>query len=379
MPWQNQGGGGGPWGSGGGGQGPWGRGPGGQRPPDFEELLRRGQDRMKRFVPGGVGGGRNFMFIAIIGLLVWLVWGGLYTVQPDELGVPLIFGKAQDPTLPGWHWNFPAPIGHVEKPKVTVVNRTEVGLRSSASGSAPSDLLAESLMLTGDENIIDIQFTVQWLIDRDNVFLYLFNIRDPEATIKNVSEAAMREIVGQTPFEYALTRGRAEIADRTHELIQSILNSYGAGIIVTEVALQKVDPPLAVVESFRDVQAARADQVRAVNDAQGYYNQVTQRAQGEAQQIIKEAEAYKEQKIAVATGDAQRFLSVYDEYVLSKDVTRRRIYLETMERVMRGMEKVLIEGSVGAGAVPYLPLNELLRRPPQAGQRAPEPAQGASQ
>ena len=378
MPWQNQSGGGGPWGGGGsGGGGPWGRGPSGQRPPDLEELLRRSQDRMKSYIPGGFGSVRGIIIIALLVITGWMVTG-FYTVQPDEVGIPLIFGKARDKTLPGVHWNAPAPIGHVEKPKVTAINKVEIGGHDSAGGTDAQ--LAESLMLTGDANIIEIQSNVQWQIS--DPYLYLFNIREPDITIKSAAEAALREIVGQTQFEYALQKdGRAEIEDRSKELIQRILDSYGAGIIVTQVALQNVGPPSQVVDAFRDVQAAGADRVTANNEAQKYYNTVTEGAKGQAQQTIKDAEAYKEQKIALATGDAQRFLSVYNQYKLAKEITQRRIYLETMETIMQKMRKILIEPSVGAGAVPYLPLDQLLRQPPPGAPAAPETPNtaGASQ
>ncbi|HUL04853.1 MAG TPA: FtsH protease activity modulator HflK [Candidatus Acidoferrum sp.] len=359
MPWQNQSGGGGPWGGGGGGGGPWGRGPGGQRPPDLEELLRRSQDRMKSYIPGGFGSARGIAIVVILVIAGWMLTG-FYTVQPSEVGVPLIFGKAQPKTEPGFHWNFPAPIGHVEKPEVTAIKRVEIGGR--ADSSVGSDTLpAESLMLTGDENIIEIHFNVQWQIN--DPYLYLFNIDDPDTTVKNVAEAAMREIIGQTQFEYALTAGRQEIEEKSKELIQRTLDTYQAGITVTQVALQSVDPPADVVASFRDVQAARADKENKVNEAQKYFNTVTQDAEGQAQKIIKAAEAYKEQKIAIATGDAQRFLSVYEQYKLDKDITQRRIYLETMEQIMQKMRKILIEPSAGSGTVPYLPLDQLLRQP----------------
>jgi membrane protease subunit HflK len=378
MPWQNQSGGGGPWGGGGGGGGgPWGRGPG-QRPPDLEELLRRSQDRMKSYIPGGFGSARGIAIVVALVIAGWLLTG-VYTVQPSEVGVPLVFGKAQEPTGPGVHWNMPAPIGHVEKPEVTSIKRVEIGGRADSSGVSSDTLRAESLMLTGDENIIDIHFNVQWQIN--DPYLYLFHIRDPDTTIKSVAEAAMREIIGQTQFEYALTAGRQEIEARSKELIQRILDSYGSGIIVTQVALLAVDPPAQVVESFRDVQAARADKEATVNEAQKYFNNITQDAEGRAQKTIKAAEAYKEQKIAIATGDAQRFLSVYQQYKQAKDITERRIYLETMEQIMRNMQKILIEPSAGSGAVPYLPLNELLR-PPQTTGPAPvenPSAGGASQ
>jgi membrane protease subunit HflK len=372
MPWQNQSGGGGPWGGGGGGGGggPWGRGPGGQRPPDLEELLRRSQDRMKSYIPGGFGSARGVAIVIILVVAGWMLTG-FYTVQPSEVGIPLIFGKAQKPTEPGFHWNFPAPVGHVEKPEITSIKRVEIGGR--ADSSVGSDTLpAESLMLTGDENIIDIHFNVQWQIN--DPYLYLFNIDDPDTTVKNVAEAAMREIIGQTQFEYALGVGRGQLEQSSKELIQRTLDSYGAGVTVTQVALQSVDPPADVVASFRDVQAARADKENKVNEAQKYFNQVTQDAEGQAQKTIKAAEAYKEQKIAVATGDAQRFLSVYEQYKLDKDITQRRIYLETMEQIMQKMRKILIEPNAGSGTVPYLPLDQLLRQPQAA---APPPVEGS--
>ena len=372
MPWQDKGGGGGPWG---GGQGPWGRGPGGQRPPDIEEFLRRGQDRFKRLLPGGWGGGRTLLLIIVIVAFIAWVFSGFYRVEPEEQGVAMIFGRWVATTQPGLNYNLPAPIGSVETPKVTRVNRVEVGFRSGLDPGQPGsghDVTPESLMLTGDENIIDIQFVVFWQIK--NAGEYLFGIRDPDETVKNVAESAMREIVGQTAFELARTQGRAEIQQRTLDLMQKILDSYGAGILVTQVEMQKVDPPEDTIAAFRDVQAARADKERAVNEAQAYYNEVTNKAEGEAQRIIKNGEGYKAEKIAIAKGDAARFISVYDQYLLSKDITMRRIYLETMEKVMQGMNKVLVDvpGATGGGAVPYLSLNELIRRG-QARPPAPAP------
>ena len=375
MPWQDKGGGGGPRG---GGQGPWGRGPGGNRPPDIEEFLRRGQDRFKRFLPGGFGSGRSLLFIVIAAIALWLA-SGFYRVEPEEQGVAMIFGRWVATTQPGLNYNLPAPIGSVETPKVTRVNRVEVGFRSGLELGKPGaarDIPAESLMLTGDENIIDIQFVVFWQIKDPGQ--YLFNIRDPDETVKNVAESAMREIIGQTGFELARTQGRAENEQRTLALMQRILDSYGAGIVVSQVEMQKVDPPEATIEAFRDVQAARADKERAVNEAQAYYNEVTKRAEGDAQRIVKDAEGYKAEKIAIAKGDAQRFISVYDQYLLAKDITMRRIYLETMEKVMQGMTKVLLDTPVGTvgGAVPYLPLDELIKRGQPRQALAPAPSTG---
>jgi len=373
MPWQNQGGpwggggsGGGSGGSGGGSGGPWGRpsgggGGGGPRQPDVEEMLRRTQDRLRRILPGGGGGVRGLALVAVAALALWVITG-FYRVDAGEQGVGQFQLRPVSTTLPGLNWNWPTPIGSVETPNVEFNNRVEIGLRSVGDGSEGTsrDVPAESLMLTGDENIIDIQFVVFWKVKDAGAFL--FNVRDPEGTVKNAAEAAMREIVGQSPFERVRTVGRADVQNRTLELIQQILDSYGAGILVTKLELQKIDPPGPVLEAFRDVQAARADKERLVNEAQAYYNEITERAEGQSQQIIKGAEAYREEKIAIATGDAARFISIYNEYQDDADITIRRIYLETMERIMGDVDKVLIDNRLGGtGAVPYLSLNELVR------------------
>jgi modulator of FtsH protease HflK len=366
MPWNNQGGG-GPWGGGGGGPNtPWGRGGGfgGNRPPDLEELLRKSQDRFRRVLPGGVfGSGRGLVLVLLAVLLIWFAFG-MYRVQPEEQGVELVFGRWTETTPPGLHYNWPAPIGQVEKPKVTRVNRVEVGFRTSydnTRSSSTREVNQESLMLTGDENIIDIKFVVFWVINDAGKFL--FHIRNPEETVKSAAESAMREIIGKTAFEFARTQGRANIEAEARQLIQSILDQYGAGIQITQVETQGVDPPASVIEAFRDVQAARADKERAINEAQAYYNEVTQKAAGTAERVVKEAEAYKLEKIAIAEGEAQRFVALYDQYALARDVTRRRLYLETMERVLADMNKVLVEsGATASGTVPYLPLTELLNR-----------------
>jgi modulator of FtsH protease HflK len=362
MAWNPQGG--GPWGGGGGGgQGPWGRGPsGGPRPPDIEEMIKRGQDSFKRFLPVGMGAGKGLIVAVIAVAGLWLA-SGFYSVQPEEQGVQLMFGKYDSFTGPGLHWWPPSPIGEVALPNVTRVNRTQVGFRASTPGqrsSANRAVPQESLMLTGDENIIDVQSVTFWVIKEAGNFL--FNIRNPDGTVKDASEAALREIIGKNEFEFARTQGRVRIETEAKDLIQSILDDYGAGIEVTDVQLQKIDPPGIVLDAFRDVQAARADKERAVNEATAYFNENLQKAEGESQRIIKGAEGYREQKIAVASGESQRFLSVYKEYLNEKDITTRRIYLETMKTIMEGMDKILIDSNVGgSGVVPYLPLNELTR------------------
>lgn len=365
MLWTTQGGGGG-W-QGGGGQAPWGRGSGGLGTPDLEELLRRGQDRFKRLFPGKGRGWRGFIILILVALAIWLA-SGFYRVQPDEQGVVLRFGEWVATTSPGLNYHLPAPIETVMTPKVTKINRVEVGFMSNPDvrGGVARPIPGESLMLTGDENIVDVNFTVFWVIK--DAGQYLFNVRNPEGTVKAVAESAMREIMGKTLIARAFAEGRAKIEQETFELIQLTLDDYGAGIQIAQVELQRVDPPDAVIDAFRDVQRAKADEQRAINEAEAYERDILPRARGEAERILQQAEAYREQIVAAADGDAQRFIAVYDEYLMAKDVTRKRIYLETMEEILSGMNKVIIDSNAQStqGVVPYLPLPELQRK--QGGQ-----------
>jgi membrane protease subunit HflK len=369
MPWNSQGGG---W-QGGGGPGPWGGRPGGgQQPPDLEELLRRSQEKVKSLFPGGgpsnVGGkGLLLVGLAIVGL--WLA-SGIYTVQPDEQGLVTRFGQLDRTTGPGLRYHLPAPIEAVERVPVTRVNRVEVGFRSASQPtttrtSGARDVSDEALMLTGDENIIDINFVVLWRIGSAADFR--FNVRDPENTVKAAAESVMREIVGQTPIVEATTEGRRAIELRAREQLQVLMDEYGTGILIDEVQLQKADPPSEVIDSFRDVQRAQADRERAQNEAEAFANDIIPRARGEAERVLQEAQAYRQEVTARATGESQRFKSILTEYLKAEDVTARRLYLETMEEVLKGGTKVIIEGKNGSsGVVPYLPLPELNRRaPPQ--------------
>jgi membrane protease subunit HflK len=364
MPWSNQGGGG--WqGGGGGGRGPWGQGPtgGGPQPPNLEELLKRGQDRFKKSMPGGVGGSRGFIIVILIALAVWGLTG-FYRVQPDEQGVVLRFGKYVRTTPPGFHYRAPTPIEEVLLPKVTRENQVNIGFLATnrAGRTVPAqDKPEESLMLTGDENIVDIDFAVVWRIK--DAGHYLFNIRHPEGTVKAVAESAMREVVGRSAIDDVLTEERESVERDSQEVMQAALDEYGAGIEIVRVKLQKADPPDAVIAAFRDVQAARADQERMRNEAQAYANDIIPRARGEAEQVRLEAEGYKEQVVADAEGEASRFLAIYGEYALAKDVIRQRMYLETMEEILAGMNKVVIDSKEGqSGVVPYLPLPEIQKR-----------------
>jgi len=368
MPWKSQGGGsGGPWGGGGGsggggggGGGPWGGGggggPGGPRPPDFEDFIRKGQDRFRRMMPGGVGGAPGLLLAILIVVGLWAL-SGLYRVQPDQEGVVLRFGEWVDTTQPGLNWHWPYPIETVERPSVTQIQQIEIGFRSSGNRDRSSrrDVDEESLMLTGDQNIIDIDVTVQWKISDAGRFL--FNIRDPEATVKLVAESTMREIIGQTDIQPALTEARQDIEIKARNRLQTILTEYEAGIEITEVQLQEVLPPSQVIDAFDDVQRARQDLDRLRNEAEAYSNDILPRARGEAQRVIQEAEAYKERLENEADGEAQRFLSVYGAYKQNPAVTRRRMYLETLQKVLSATDNVIMHP--GQGAVPYLPLNEL--------------------
>ena len=382
MPWSNQsggGGGGGPWGNrggsgGGGGGGPWGGGgSGGGSPPDLEEILRRSQDRLKNLMPGGSLGGRGIVIGLAVLILLWLATG-FYIVRPNEVGLNLRFGKFIGKTGEGLNYNWPYPIGSVIKPQVTNVITTEVGFRTveSIRASRQTDVIEESLMLTGDENIVDIDVIVQWQIDPAAPENYVFNIQDPPGTVKAVAESAMREVIGQRNIQPVLTTDRAAIETEVRQLMQDTLNGYKAGVQIRLVQLQKVDPPQQVIDAFRDVQAARADQERLRNEAQTYANRVVPEARGRASQLVQSAEAFKDQTVAEARGQASRFNAVYEQYRNAPGVTRERLFLETMERVMGGTDKIILD-STGQGVVPYLPLDQLQQRRP-----APAPQAGGT-
>ncbi|MDC6483561.1 FtsH protease activity modulator HflK [Candidatus Pelagibacter sp.] len=348
---------------------PWGTPPGGGNgsgkgptPPDIDAIIRDIQNKINKFLPGGSkSGGKPIGLILIILVFVWLA-SGLYRVGPDEQGVVLRFGKFIKTTQPGLHYHIPLPIETVETPKVTKVNRIDIGFRSErdsgfSTGGGVADVPQESLMLTGDENIVNIDFSVFWVIKDAGKFL--FQIQDPEGTVKAAAETAMREVIAKSEIQPVLTEGRAKIEVETQEIIQSILDEYNSGIQITQVQTQKADPPDQVIDAFRDVQAARADMERSKNEAEAYANDVIPRARGEAAKIMQAAEAYKQKVVAASEGEASRFLSIFNEYDKAKEVTQERMYLETMEKVLADIDKVIIEKGAGSGVVPYLPLPEL--------------------
>jgi membrane protease subunit HflK len=329
-------------------------------------------------MPGGSGRGGNGKWIGLGIAALIAVWAasGIYRVQPDEQGVVMRFGAFNRTTQPGLNYRIPWPVESVTTPRVTRINRIDIGFRAPndtplSRPVSARDVLEESMMLTGDENIIDIDFAVFWRI-RD-AGEYLFNTRNPDQTVKSAAESVMREVVGRTPIQPALTEARAQIEQAVRLGAQFILDQYGSGIELTQIQLLKVDPPPAVIDAFRDVQRANADRERARNEAEAYRNDIIPRARGEGQRMIQEAEGFKESQVARARGEAARFLSVLTAYQTSQDVTVRRLYLETMEEILRKNPKIVVDDRL-QGIVPYLPLDGQGAAP----QRAPQPpAQGA--
>jgi len=371
MPWDNQSSGGGGWKSGGGG--PWGQPPrnsgggGGPNPPDLEELLRRSQDRLKSVLPGGGRKMNPFTLIAILTVAAALIAYNFFTfrVQPDELGVVLLFGKYDRQANPGLNFRLPYPIETVYTPQVTRVNRVTIGQSGEGTGGNGRDIPEESLMLTGDENIVDINFSVFWKIS--NARDYLFNMQDPEGSVKAAAESAMREVVGRSNIQPLLTQARQITESDVQELIQTTMDEYAAGVDITQVQLLKVDPPSEVIAAFRDVQAARADQERLQNEAQTYANRVIPEARGQASQVTEAAIGYRDRITNEAQGQADRFTQVYDSYRAAPDITRQRMYIETIEGIFSKTSKVIIDERGGStGVIPYLPLDQLQQRAPSA-------------
>ena len=346
---------------------PWGapnknnKQPSPNNPDDMEDLAKKFQDGIKNMFGGSskTPDAKKPITLFIIGVIAVWALSGFYRVDADEQGVVLRFGKYTNMTQPGLNYHLPFPIESVMTPKVSRVNRIDVGFRSSGEGSraAIADIKEESAMLTGDENIVDINYSVFWVIK--DASKYLFNVQDPIGTIKVVAETAMREVIARKKIQVILTQGRAEIENEVQKIMQQILDTYGSGIDITQVQAQKSDPPTQVIDSFRDVQAAKADKERAQNEAEAYANDVIPRARGEAAKITQEAEGYKREVVAQAEGEASRFIAIYNEYAKAKTVTQERMYLETMEKVLSGVNKIIIDKQSGSGVVPYLSLPEL--------------------
>ena len=368
MPWSNQSGGGGPWGGGGnngGGNngGPWGggnnnrppRGPGGggnpNGGPDLEDMIRKGQDQLKNVIPGGGGFSPMTLLLGLIVLGLLYAWQGFYTIQEDEIGVELRFGKPkQELSTAGLHFHW-WPIETYE-----IANTAENQINIGATGRAGS----AGLMLSGDQNIVDVEFSVLYQVAQPEE--YLFNVRDPQGMVRQVAESAMREVVGKRPAQDIFRDDRAGIADEVRSITQTTLNTYKTGININSVNIEDVAPPSEVADAFDEVQRAEQNEDQFIEEANRYSNRVLGQARGEAEQIREDAAAYKNRVVEEAKGEAQRFVSVYEEYSKAPEVTRKRLFLETMEKVLGDSNKVIVEQGNGQGVVPYLPLPEIQKR-----------------
>ena len=401
MPWSNQGGGGGGggWKSGGGGNGggPWGQGPsggggGGNKPPDLEDLLKRSQDRLKQVIPGGSGlSGSAMGLIALAALAAWAV-SGFYTVRTNEVALNMVFGKFVGRTPEGLNYNWPYPIGSVTKLAVFDIRTLEIGAIPASELRRNSGNATESLILTADENIVDIGYSIQWRISQEKPEDFVFNMQFPEGSIKAMAESAMREVIGRRPLKHVLPSdippviapapgstapvspalpvvaagsSQTEILEEVRKVMQDNLNDYGAGVEIARVIMTRIGPPPEVLAAFTDVQAAVQDRDRVQNIAQTHASKVVPEARGQGEKIKLDADAYQKRTISEALGAASKFRQVYEEYKKAPEVTRERMYLETMERILGGADKIIIDRSPGGGqgVVPYLPLNELTRRP----------------
>lgn len=344
--------------------------------PELEDVVNQMAEKMRGFwrQGGGNGGGRFGNGVGPGGV-GWEWWGtgafllylitGLYIVAPEEQGVVTRFGAYVKTSDSGLNYHLPWPMESVVLLPVTRVNQLEVGFRSGEGREDALDVPAESLMLTGDQNIVDLDFTVNWKIANPSAFI--FNVADPQGTLVDVAESVMRETIGMHPIDDALTSNKAEIQHEARERMQHVLDSYKMGIAIVNVSLQRVNPPQEVIEAFRDVQAANADKQRLINEARGYANQIVPLARGEAARMMEQAEGYKEAKVAEATGAAERFNAQVGAYQQAPAVTRDRLYLETMEDVMRNVPKVVTTGKGGNGVLPFLPLDRLMNTKPAAG------------
>ncbi|WP_193771068.1 FtsH protease activity modulator HflK [Candidatus Magnetaquicoccus inordinatus] len=342
MPWNDSG-----------GHGPWGGGQVPPQPPDIEKLIEQMRERLHSKMRGA-------RFWPLLGTLIVLLWmaTGIYLVAPDEKGVVMRFGRYIETTDSGPHYHLPYPIETVYTPKVTQVQRIEIGYRTR--GRTTVSVAEEALMLTGDENIIDINLSVQYRMEEAGAANFLFNVKnpssDPNMLVRNASEASIRQVIGRNSIDTALTAGKEKIQADTKQTLQNILDSYRSGLRVIAVQLQQVAPPEEVIHAFKDVASAREDRERAINEAEGYANDILPKAKGEAAKQIQEAEAYKTAKQTKAEGDVHRFLSLLNEYTKAKDITRTRLYLETMEKILPDINKMVLQPGVHQGVLPYLPL-----------------------
>lgn len=358
MSWQN---------NGGEDRGPWGQGPkkgGGGQPPDIDELIRKGQDKFKNVFGGGgsssgsggggesLGGGKSYSLI-FLGLIAFWLYLCVYIVDTDEQAIVLRFGKWVKTSDPGIHFLI-APFESKQITKVTAVNVIQIGFGNTVLGQK------ERQMLTGDENIVDAPFSIMWKIS--DPARYQFNLRDRQESIKSIAESAMREVVAKNDVQNVMTNNKDGIELEVAQMTQDILSGYEAGIQITQVKMEDVKPPAEISDAFNDVQKAEADRERSISLAMLEQNKIVPQARGQAARMLQEADGYKQKVIAEAEGEASRFEAILGEYSKAKDVTRRRIYLDTMQQVLSGTNKIVIDGD-GGGVVPYLPLTELNKKP----------------
>jgi len=325
----------------------------GRKGPSIDDVV----NQIKKFFAGGgpTKGRRVFPYILAIVILLWLA-SGIYMVSPREQGVVRQFGKQVGETVPGLHYHLPWPIERVDTPEVEAIKRLEIGFRTIDPGPPARYrfIEPESLMLTGDENIVDAQIIVQYKIK--DAAAFLFNVKDPQGTLRDASEAALRQVIGANTIDNALTVGRLAIQQEIKTLLQRIMDGYGSGLLITEVKLQTVRPPKQVEAAFRDVVSAKEDRERLIYEARGYKEDIIPKAKGKAAQMVRQSEAFKAERIARAEGDAKRFLSFLEEYRKAKDVTKKRLYLETMEDILPDVKKFVLDSESGGNLLQLLPL-----------------------
>lgn len=365
MPWSNQSGGGwkgnnsngqngGPWGNGPNNNG---KGPGGQ-PPDLEDILRKGQEQLRQVIPGGGGFSPLVIGLIVLGLMVLYAFKAIYTIQPDELGVELRLGKPKtEVSGPGLHFH----LWPIETYEVVGISEKQLDIPRRNGRSQ------DRQMLSGDQNIVDVEFTILYQVSDPGK--YLFKVRDPDGMVRQVADSAMREIVGRNPAQDIFRSKRGEIANKVKDIVQTTLDQYEAGIQINVVNIEDVAPPPEVADAFDEVQRAEQDEDRFVENANKYSNKKLGEARGEAAQIREDAAAYKNRVVEEAKGEAQRFISVYNEYKRAPEVTRKRLFLETMESVLKDSNKVIVEQGSGQGVVPYLPLNEINKQSKLGGKQ----------
>lgn len=366
-PWERPGGNQGPWGGGNRSSGPG----GGQEPPDLDELLRKAQANFRNVMPGDMNS-YKMIGLVIMGVIALWLSSGIFTVTPGQQAVIQRFGAwSRTVTDEGLHYHLPAPIEAMTKVVVNEVRVMNLGFTEKGSVASRRDIAEESMMLTADRNIVDLNLVIQWNIKSAEDFM--FQVYDQENTIKKVAESAIREAVGQTEMFQIITSKRKEIADKTKAILQANLDEYKSGVNITQVLIEKAEVHPDVQNAFQDVQSAKQDGEDVQNRAEAYRQDILPKARGAAIQMAQEAEGYKQTVIARATGDAERFNSIYEAYLGGKDVTKERMYLETMEQVLKNAQKIILDNQKGgSGVVPYLPLNELGKNRSPA--QAPPPA-----